>query len=190
MLSNTLTIAEAACALTAGKVVAYPTESVYGLGCDPWKEESVQQLLDLKHRSVTKGLILIAADWRHITPLIKPLPPHQLDTVKNSWPGPVTWVFPASDLVPLWIRGAHETVAIRLTAHTTAYELAKLFDQPIVSTSANIDGYAPARDITSLLETFGDNTPPIVQGELGSLHEPTTIRDACTHEILRPHPDT
>lgn len=188
MLSDTLTIAEATCHLAEGHVIAYPTESVYGLGCDPWKEDSVQQLLELKHRSVTKGLILIAANWTQITPLIQPLPAHNLEIIKHSWPGPITWAFPASDRVPLWIRGAHDTVAIRLTNHPTAHALTQQFDQPIVSTSANIDGFTPAKEVTTLLQTFGDKTPPIVQGTVGTLQAPTQIRDARTQEILRPGP--
>src|SRR3990167_4516311 len=121
-------------------VIAYPTEAVYGLGCDPFSELAVKKILKLKKRDINKGLILIASNWKQIENLIQPIPDEKLSQVMQTWPGPVTWLFPASDEVPRWISGAHSTIALRITAHPIAKALCEKWNGPIVSTSANKEG--------------------------------------------------
>lgn len=175
----------AVAALQQGQVIAYPTEAVYGLGCDPFNEQAVQSLLQLKQRSVNKGLILIAADWSQCASLVHPLSDDKMKTVLASWPGPVTWLLPASDRVPTWIRGAHKTVALRVTAHPVASALCQTYGQVLVSTSANIEGQPPARDSDTVKDYFGEAVVAIVLGDLGDLAAPTVIRDAETGDIIR-----
>lgn len=151
--------------LKKGEVIAYPTEAVYGLGCDPFNEKAVLHLLKLKQRDVAKGLILIISEWAQLWPLIADLPEEKLDAVKKTWPGAVTWVFPKSDKVPAWVSGAHETIAIRMTAHPVARALCK--HGPLVSTSANIAGDEAARDIDALTRFFPAGVAGMVAGELG-----------------------
>src|SRR5260221_11728463 len=86
-----------------GGIIAYPTEAVFGLGCDPLNEPAVMRVLRLKNRSPDKGVILIASSWQQLEPLVQHLPPDKLKKVLDTWPGPVTWVFPAADIVPIWI---------------------------------------------------------------------------------------
>ncbi|MGA7800564.1 MAG: Sua5/YciO/YrdC/YwlC family protein, partial [Gammaproteobacteria bacterium] len=93
--------------LRAGGVVGYPTEAVYGLGCDPFDHAAVARLLDIKSRPVSMGLILIAATFEHLAPLLEKLPTRMQQRALASWPGPVTWVWPARSWVPRWLRGDH-----------------------------------------------------------------------------------
>lgn len=171
--------------LKQGKLIAYPTEAVYGLGCDPFNQQAVYQLLSLKQRSVNKGLILVASNWQQIIDLIKPIPPKVRQVVELSWPGPVTWVFPASEKVPPWIRGQHETIALRISSHPIIQLLCNQFEQPIVSTSANVEGQPPARDAATVITQFANKIDYLIAGELGGASRPTEIRDAITGKILR-----
>jgi len=131
--------------LRYGRVIAYPTEAVYGLGCDPTNIDAVQSILDIKGRPAEKGLILIGADFEQLLPYIDLEGIRDLPRVLDTWPGPVTWIIKARPDVPAWLRGAHDSVAVRVTAHPLAARLAKTFGKPLVSTSANPSGRPPAR---------------------------------------------
>lgn len=172
--------------LKKGGIIAYPTEAVFGLGCDPWLEDSVLKLLQLKNRSVHKGLILISDSWDKLENLVEPIEKMRLEKVIATWPGPYTWIFPARlELVPNWVRGTHNTVALRVTAHPMAKELCKTYGKPIVSTSANREGELPARSVTEVKKTFPVGVDFISEGAVGSLDKPTPIRDALTGNAIR-----
>jgi L-threonylcarbamoyladenylate synthase len=172
--------------LWQGGVVAYPTESVWGLGCNPFSEQAVGSLLELKHRSVDKGLILLAADIRQFDPFIAHLNDLQRQRLKNTWPGPVTWLVPVNDLVPKWISGRYESVALRVTNHPVAAGLSRAFGSPIVSTSCNPEGLAPARNAFQVRRYFGDELNAITSGKVGNYPKPTEIRDLITGDVCRP----
>src|SRR3990167_7927244 len=144
------------------------------------------QILQLKQRAITKGFILIASSWEQVGSLVQPIGPKSLSRVFASWPGPVTWVFPSQPHVPHWIHGKHSSIAIRITDHPIAAKLCTLFAGPIISTSANIEGFPPIRDRRTLELTFNNKIDFIVPGALGSNINPTQIRDAISGEILRP----
>lgn len=178
-------ISAALACLNQGKIIAYPTEAVYGFGCDPFKLDAVARLLRLKHRSVDKGLILVAADWRQIESLVEPIPPRALAQVLSTWPGPFTWVFPASQMAPSWIRGKHSTIALRVSAHPLVQQLCQAFDGPIVSTSANREGQPPLREYRMMQMMFGKEIDYILPGKVSGQSNPTIIRDAISGMILR-----
>lgn len=178
-------IANAVKQLRLGKVIAYPTESVYGFGCDPFNIDAVSELLQIKERPIDKGFILVAADFNQILPYIMPIAPHLLTKVKQTWPGPVTWVFPAKPDVPKWLTGNHTGIAIRVSAHPIIQALCKQFGGPIISTSANKNGCPPAREYRSVQLTFGEQLAFIVAGKVGNNQKPTEIRDAITNEVIR-----
>src|SRR5690606_18310794 len=139
---------EAATALRSGGVIAYPTEAVWGLGCDPRNEAAVLRLLALKQREVDKGLILVGASEAQLTPYIDmlALDAAQRAAVLASWPGPHTWIVPASTQAPAWITGTHTGIAVRVSAHPTVIALCDAFGGALVSTSANRAGEpAPSR---------------------------------------------
>lgn len=178
-------IAQAVDHLLKGHVIAYPTEAVFGLGCDPFNEQAVRRIDELKGRPKNKNFILIAASWDQINFLIKPLSRKQLEPIKKSWPGPHTWVFPASDAVPSWILGQNETIALRITNHPLARQLCQKFNKAIVSTSANLSGQAPAKNSSEVKKYFSNKIDFILEGDVGECRSPTPIRDARTGLYLR-----
>jgi L-threonylcarbamoyladenylate synthase len=182
---TTAKIEEAAIALTQGKIIAYPTEAVFGLGCDPFNKAAVEQLLKLKNRQASKGLILIAHNWEQVAHLITSINETAMQRAQATWPGPVTWIFPAADTVPSWIRGDHTGIALRITKHPIASALCQAFGGAIVSTSANSEGAPPAKDVDTLTHYFTSGIDVIMEGALGDAGNPTTIRDVMTGETIR-----
>ena len=174
-------------ALQNGDVIAYPTEGVFGVGCDPDNVEAILKLLEVKQRPVEKGLILIAASYKQLLPYVDEalLTAEQLDTVRNSWPGPVTWVMPASEKVSALVRGEFESVAVRVTDHPLVQKLCRAFGKPITSTSANLTGHPPCRTIEQVLNQLGHTDVVLLQGETGGRENPSEIRDARTSKVLR-----
>lgn len=167
-------------------MVAYPTEAVYGLGCHPRNERAVRRILALKGRPWQKGLILIAARLDQLLPFIGPLNEALLERVSATWPGPSTWLLPARAGVPRWLRGEHDTLACRVTAHPQARRLCELAGTALVSTSANPAGASPARTTDQVLRYFPAGLDFVVAGAVGGHGAPTEIRDARTGRIVRP----
>lgn len=176
-------VGEACELLKNGLIIAYPTEAVYGLGCSPFNQHAVLKLLALKQRSWSKGLILLIGDWSQLTPLIAPVSDRLLDAVRATWPGPVTWIFPKSSVIPDWISGQHDGVAIRMSAHPLAHQLC--VDEPVVSTSANITGLEPAIDLLGVREQFPQGIDAALVGDVGGLSQPSAIFDVRTGARLR-----
>lgn len=166
-------------------VVAYPTEAVWGLGCNPFSESAVMRLLALKNRPVNKGLILLAADISQFEPFIYHLNDIQRQRIKNTWPGPVTWLVPNNGLAPAWITGDFTGVALRVTDHPVAAALSRAFGAPIVSTSCNPQGKPPARTAFEVQRYFGGELDTITSGSVGKRDKPSEIRDLMTGEIVR-----
>ncbi len=168
------------------KVIAYPTEAVFGLGCDPDSEKAINRLLALKQRHWQKGLILIAAHYAQLRPYIDDaqLSVKQRERIFSSWPGPITWVFPARANVPRKLRGRFSTLAVRVSDHPLVYQLCSLYGKPLVSTSANLSGCQPCRTVEEVRKQFGPDFP-ILSGNVGGRMNPSEIRDALTGEQLR-----
>ena len=182
-----LAIAEAAIALKNAGVIAYPTEAVWGLGCDPFDEAAVARLLAIKQRPADKGLILIAANLEQFDGLLDwdALPTDRSEAVYASWPGAHTWIVPATGRVPYWITGAHDGVAVRVSAHPLVVGLCTAFGRPLVSTSANLAGEVPAFTREQLDPELIRQLDGICEGETGGLAAATPIRDARTGTQLR-----
>jgi len=177
--------AAAVAALRQGDVIAYPTEAVYGLGCNPFDEAAVTRLFALKQRPLTQGVLLIAADFAQVEKFIGAAPAAAIARARASWPGPQTWVLPRSTQTPPWLAGAHAGIALRVTAHVLAAQLCRAFGAAIVSTSANRHGEPPARTAADVRSAFGEELAYILDGPTGGLDRPTPIRDAIDGEIIR-----
>ncbi|QSX78812.1 Sua5/YciO/YrdC/YwlC family protein [Agrilutibacter solisilvae] len=173
--------------LRAGGVVAYPTEAVWGLGCNPDDEAAVLRLLAIKQREVDKGLILVAAEVAQFDGWLDwpALAPDQVRAVHASWPGPHTWIVPALSRVPRWITGRHAGVAVRVSAHPVVAALCRAAGMPLVSTSANRAGEPPAHRREALDPQVLAAVDAVCEGETGGLGAPTAIRDARTGATLR-----
>jgi len=184
---NLAQVDAAAALLRSGGVLAYPTEAVYGLGCDPHDRAAFERIFALKQRPATQGVLLIAADFGQVERYIDlaAVPPEVLAQVRASWPGPHTWIFPRSAEVPEWVAGAHSGIALRVTAHEPAAALCRAFGGALVSTSANPHGQPPARSAAAVEHYFGAALDGLLDAPLGGLERPTVIRDALTGAIIR-----
>ena len=171
--------------LRAGGVIAYPTEAVFGLGCNPRDAAAVYRLLAIKRRPVNKGLILIASEFSQLEPLLEPLEAEQRQRLQRSWPGPVTWVIPARAGTPVWLRGRHDTLAVRVTSHPIASALCQAWGGPLVSSSANVAGQPPAVTALALRRRLPSGIDYIVPGRVGSATRPSEIRDLRSGQVIR-----
>lgn len=178
-------IEQAVTALRAGGVIAYPTEAVFGLGCDPNDEAALARIIAIKGREAHKGFILIAASIMQLQPYLAPVEPAWAARFETYWPGPVTLIVPCATGIPSLLSGGRDTVAVRVSDHPLVRRLCNRYGGAIVSTSANRSGEPPCRDTHSVRSTFGEELDAIVDGEVGSLVEPTQIIDLRTGERLR-----
>jgi len=180
-----LRVAEAARALHAGGIVAYPTEGVYGLGCLPTDLDAVERLLRIKRRSWRKGLPLIAASLEQLAPFVT-IPDHgRHEEILASWPGPVTWVLPARSETPALLTGGRNTLAVRITGHEISRALCLQAGTPLISTSANRAGRPPLLSARAVRLALGGEVDYVLAGPLGGLENPTAIRDGLTGAYLR-----
>lgn len=170
--------------LAGGGIIAYPTESCFGLGCDPYNRRAVQRLLRLKGRPQHKGLILIAATMQQIQPFVGNLSQAQQTQLQTRRPRPHTWLAPAGKDCPRWLSGRHQTVAIRITDFPPARALCKNSGMALVSTSANPSGGKPVKNARECYKLFG-NRVRVLPGRIGRERRPSTIQDLATGKILR-----
>lgn len=176
---------EAARVVREGGVIAYPTESCYGLGCDPRRHDAIRRLLRIKRRSPDQGLILISAHFSQVEKYIDLKAGDALARARRDWPGPVTWLLPALPGVTSWLRGRHATLAVRVTAHPGAAALCRHARSALVSTSANRHGRPPCRTAAAVRRELGDDVDYVLEGRLGGLARATEIRDAQTGAVVR-----
>ncbi len=179
-------------ALRDGEVIAYPTEAVFGLGCDPGNGDAVARLLQIKRRPVDKGLILLASRFEQLVPFVLPVDADLQQQLDASWPGPTTWLLPARPQTPTWLRGRHTTLAVRVTAHPLAAALCDAFGGAIVSTSANVSGRPPARNaLQARLRCPGMDR--ILAGPTGGQNAPAPFATHAAAPLCAPadprHPD-
>jgi len=170
--------------LKRGGVIAYPTESCYGLGCDPRNPRAVRRVLALKKRNPAKGMIVIACDVRQLSTYIAKQTATLRREMRAAWPGPRTWLVPASSACPAFLRGHHDTVAVRVTAHRGAAALCRLAGMALVSTSANLSGGKPARTAEECRRIFGKRVL-VVPGPVGERRRPSTIQHLISKQIIR-----
>lgn len=169
--------------LRAGGVIAYPTESCYGLGCDPRNRAAVQRILRLKRRPQHKGLIVIAAQPGQLARYVEADALHAA-MQSGHWPGPVSLLLPASKRCPVWLRGQHTTLAVRVTAHPQAAQLCQQAGMALVSTSANRAGAVALKTARDCQRQFGHQVR-VIPGRIGAARRPSTIIDFASGRVLR-----
>jgi len=186
----TSSIAEAAQLLKQGQVLAYPTEAVWGLGCDPFNQHAFQEILELKQRPIEKGVILLAGQLEHVEHLLQTLTPEIRKQVIASWSDrepterATTWLLPADQHIPTWIKGQHPLVAVRVTTHPLCVDLCDAFGGFICSITATPAGLNPAHNLQAAQSYFGSSLH-YLEGDLGLSQEPSRILNALTGEIIR-----
>jgi len=170
--------------LKRGGLIAYPTESCYGLGCDPANRNAVLGILKLKHRPQRKGLILIAAHYHQVARYLQAIRPSEQAKLRNEATQAVTYLMPTKPSAPRWLRGEHDTLAVRLTAHPIAKQLCRSAGSALVSTSANRSGKRPAKTFAECQRLFGKKVW-VLRGRVGKRKQPSTIRAWSDGKIVR-----
>jgi len=167
-------------------VISYPTESMFALGCDPNSKEAVKKLLNLKKRSIEKGFILVASNFNQVKMYINQnsLSQKQKNKIFLHWPGPFTFLFPASPKVPDWLTGKFNTIALRISAHAEIIKLCNAFGRPLISTSANVSNMTPCFTSEEVFKCFGENFP-LLSGKIGSEKNPSKIINIINGKLIR-----
>lgn len=184
--------------LKQGKLIAYPTETLWGVGCDAFCEKAVMALLDLKNRPIDKGLIVLTDSVERILPFLEPLPTDRQREIIATWQAPqskqaTTWLFPIPDgiKIPAWLTGSHDSLAIRVISHPTIAKLCATLvddDNPygfLVSTSCNPTALPPAHDLHTAVSYFGSGNVMFLDDKTLGFDKPSQIRCAISGEIVR-----
>lgn len=170
--------------LKRGGLIAYPTESCYGLGCDPANRKAVQRILKIKQRPQRRGLILIASDYQQVARYLRALTLDEQTKLQQEGAQAVTYLMPVIPSCPRWLRGEHDTLAVRLTAHPFAKNLCRSANSALVSTSANRSGERPAKTFAECQRLFGKKVW-VLRGRVGKRKQPSTIRAWSDGKIIR-----
>lgn len=170
-----------------GAVIAYPTEAVYGLGCDPDNDIAIQKLLAVKQRPWQKGLILVASEFQQLLAYVdrSQMTAEQLEFALSKWPGPFTFVMPIKPHISRYLCGEFDSIAVRVSAHMGVRALCQALGKPLVSTSANLAGEHPVLSGDEIIRTFEGKIDALVLGQLGEQRQPSTIIDARSGKVLR-----
>lgn len=174
-------------ALARGEVIVYPTETLYGLGCDAADEAAVARVFRMKGRRPDKPLPLIAGDLNSVADLA--VIPFKVMGLAALWPGPLTLILKASRELPPGLTDGQGRVAIRVSSHPVARYLAKRLGRPVVATSANRTGEQPAATADRAAAGLADDPPDlVVDGGPVPGGPPSTIVDATVYPvaIVRP----
>ncbi len=196
LMSNNLVdshIRTAANIMHDGGIIAYPTEAVWGLGCDPYNVEALERVIALKQRDPTKGLILVASSIDQFNPMLTDISPEQRQKLEGSWPGAITWLVPNNGHVPALISGSFSSIALRVSPHPIVQALCNAFGGPIVSTSANPQGKPAAVTASQVRDYFqvsdskdkANTINAMTEGSVGNRKQPSTIKDLVTDKVFR-----
>ncbi|MCW9718727.1 Sua5/YciO/YrdC/YwlC family protein [Avibacterium sp. 21-599] len=185
-MNNEQNIAQLVELLKQNEIIAYPTEAVFGLGCNPLSESAVQKLLLLKQRPVEKGLILIAPQLDFLLPFIDE---HKLNEthwqrLNAHYDHPTTWVVPAKPTTPKFLTGQFSTIAVRISDHPAVKQLCEQAGFALTSTSANLTGLPPCRTYQAVKAQFGEHFP-VLEMVVGNATNPSEIRDLFTQQLFR-----
>ena len=150
-------------AVLQGAVFGYPTDTIWGFGCHPLIASSVMRILKIKNRPLEKGLILLSSRLDYCLPYLDAAP-DSLEAIRQPADQPTTWIVNASEACPLWLRGKHPGIAIRITDHPFVAAVCQRIESPLVSTSANRAGAPSVRNLLQLRRQFGSELDYLVSG--------------------------
>jgi L-threonylcarbamoyladenylate synthase len=170
--------------LAGGGIIAYPTESCYGFGCDPFQHKAIAKILKIKGRSKTKGLIVIAGAEHQLNSIIQPLSPSERMEISKYWPGPFSLILPSTTKVPCNLIGRHSSIAVRITRHQLVQQLCRNLDSALVSTSANHAGHRSCRNYRETMRQFGSQVM-VLPGLTNFAKKPSTLIDWFSKQQLR-----
>jgi len=171
--------------LRASGVILYPTETVWGIGCDPFNSAALERVISVKRRDAHKGLILVAADISQLEFLLSDISPEQRAQLESCWPGPHTFLVPHKNRVHPLVHGQFSTVAVRVSPHPLVKALCEQFGGPIVSTSANYAGRPTVRSAVQARKLLGEEVDFILPGRVGLFSKPSRIVDLESGRVIR-----
>jgi len=179
-MATAFQIRRAAALIRSGGVILYPTDTIYGLGCNPFDPVAVPRIYRLKRRSSRKSLILVAGNMQQLADCIDVEPGTDLTAAS-----PTTWVVPASSRCPPWLLADDGTIAVRVSDHPVISALCDIVESPIVSTSANISGRRPVDNSASIHREFHGLVDAILIDDIHSTGKPSTIKYLDHDHIIR-----
>jgi len=187
MTTQNIQIIQAIEILKNGGVISTPSESSYGLSCLITSKEAINKIFSLKQRQSNKGLILIGYSWSLFKNIVEldEIPKNNINIMLKSWPGAITWIIPLKSSTINIFPEAKDSIAVRITNHPILYELSKLLDIPLVSTSANISNKPPAKTNVEVEIYFQDKIDYIIESEETCCRKPTPIYDLRTLKKIR-----
>ena len=150
--------------LNGGGVVAFPTETYYGLAVDPLNPLALNHLFSLKQRDISKPILTLVDDRASLSFLAQDIPIIYEPLMKEFWPGPLTLIFQARLNLPTLLTAGTSTIGVRHSSHPFARQLLRAFGRPLTATSANISGYAAAVDAYEVKTQFGSKIDVIFDG--------------------------
>jgi L-threonylcarbamoyladenylate synthase len=170
--------------LRNGGVIAYPTESCYGFGCDPFNYSAINKIIRLKGRNKAKGMIVIAGGVAQLQKVIKPLNSTEKPQLTQYWPGFYSIILPVSRQIPRNLIGSHRKIAVRVTRHKLVKQLTCALHMPLVSTSANKSGHQSIKTYRECVRQFGKRVM-VLSGATNFAKKPSTIIDWESKKTLR-----
>ena len=167
-----------------GGIIAYPTESVFGLGCDPDQLQALEKIVRIKKRSPEKGLIILVSDIKQALPYIQPLTQTQITQINHAQSRATTWLIPRQPDVSILLCGSHDRLAVRLTQHPIARAICEFTNQALVSTSCNLSNKPEMKTALEVRNKLGTLLDLVITGSCGG-QKPSQIIDLVSGRVLR-----
>ena len=182
-MPSDFSIRHAAHIIRLGGVIAYPTDTIYGLGCDPYNQQAVELINAIKQRPLDKQFILLASDLDQLRPLLQ-LDDDQEKTIKQNTE-PTSWIVNANQKTPAWLVDKNNTITIRISKHANIERLCNALGHAIISTSANMSGKKPARNTLDLHRYFHNCVDKILASGQNQMARPSKIIRLCVNKVIR-----
>lgn len=171
--------------LKKGKILIHPTEGVWGIGCDAFNAAAVKKINSLKQREASKSLILLASSISDALRYFQPLSEQKIKFLETVWPGHTTVIYNKNKLIPRHLNTTNNTIALRVSNHKPIKDLLALFNNLMVSTSANISNLPTPVNHEEVMKTFTDPDVAIYCFENGGSLKPSAIIDLNTMNYIR-----
>ncbi len=171
--------------LRSSGIISYKTDTLIGLSCDPYNQQAINRINQIKQRPVKKTFILLASQFEQLLPLIHPSACRHRQTIINTTE-PTSWILPASKTTPYWLKAKDNTIAVRISSDPVTKILCTLLASPIISSSANISGRPAAKNLFQLRKTFGRQIDRIIQSSHEATGKPSRMLRLCDNKLIRP----
>lgn len=166
--------------ISKGGVIAFPTESFYGLGVNATNANAVKRLFTIKKREPDLPILILTSSLEELPKYVTSIPQKAREIGEKFWPGGLTMVFKSSRALPILLTAGKEKVGIRISSHPVAFALSRSLNVPITATSANISGSPPCIAAEQVAEYLGHDLDLILDGGITEGRYPSTVLDVTT----------